>query len=383
MLGFCPGRKRHVQGKYFLLRNTSTSQPGGVEYEYNALFYYLTLWGIKCEFSTKDDVHTLVSPGDVVYIQEEGRLYPDYLHFANSLLSKGVTILEKNVFALPSKFRPVNPNYRMILMSHDGIFRYSMRGSFKRNQQEIIYLVPNIPYWILGDRKRKTAVSNNNDSRTLRIMRAGRADTSKWTGLESELCQNLCKVNPNWNLELSLIGCPRELKQQSESRNFKIKHFEYSTSLEDFYIENDYYLLYSKIGETFGNTIFEALYYNLRVLFLFDISWDCAPIEYLNSYSPNSRSYEISNLETVNLSSFIDDNAKEENNLDDIFLEKNRKFFTFETDELIRPLPSFFRSIQYLFFLGRRYNVPLWKIMIGIIKEILRERNIMKLFWKK
>jgi len=136
-----------VGRKIFVLQNSSSNQPGGVELEYLALTDFLAMNGLKSEYSTKDEVHKLVSPGDLVYIQEEGRLSPDYLHFAKGLLSQGVTIYEKNVFALPSKFRPVDPNYKMILMSRDGIFRYALRGSFKTNQQETIYLVPNLPFW--------------------------------------------------------------------------------------------------------------------------------------------------------------------------------------------------------------------------------------------
>jgi hypothetical protein len=335
------------------------------------------------EFSTKDEVHKLVSPGDLVYIQEEGRLSLDYLHFAKRLLSKGVIIYEKNVFALPSKFRPVDPNYRMILMSLDGIYRYTLRGSFKTNQQKTIYLVPNLPLLKLGDKQKRTDKRRSNESDTLRIMRAGRSDSTKWSNLEVQFCEYICNINPDRNLELNLIGCPSDFRQESKTRNFVINKFDYSTSLDDFYLTNDCYLLYSKIGETFGNTLFEAASYRLRVVFVFDISWDCGPIEYLNSHYPNSKCVEISNLESMDLSLFSEENQKETANMYEIFSEINRKLFMCELDQIVYPRPSIIASIQYLVSLGRTYNVTSFRISVAILKEIIRERTIVKYLVKK
>jgi len=372
-----------VQRKIYILRNLSTNQPGGVELEYNELSIFLAKNGLMSEYSTKDEVHKLVSPGDLVYIQEEGRLSLDYLHFAKRLLSRGVIIYEKNVFALPSKFRPVDPNYRMILMSLDGIYRYALRGSLKTNQQKNIYLVPNLPLSKLGDKQERIAKRSFNESYTLRIMRAGRSDSTKWSNVEVQFCENLCNINPDRNLELNLIGCPREYRQESKTPNFVINQFDYSKSLDDFYITNDCYLLYSKIGETFGNTLFEAAEYKLRVVFVFDISWDCGPIEYLNSYYPNSKCVEISNLESMDLSLFSEENQKVSSDMAEIFLEINRKLFMHELDEIAYPRPSIISSIQYLVSLGRTYNVTLFRISVAIVKEIIRERTIIKYLVRK
>ena len=291
--------------------------------------------------------------------------------------------MKKNVFALPSKFRPVDPNYRMILMSLDGIYRYTLRGILKTNQQENIYLVPNLPLSRAEDKQGLIAKRRFNRSNTLRIMRAGRSDRTKWSSVEVQLCQNLCSTNPDKSLELTLIGCPREYRQESKTRNFVINQFDYSNSLDDFYVINDYYLLHSKIGETFGNTIFEVAEYQLRVVFVFDISWDCGPIEYLNSYYPNSKCLEISNLESVDLSLFSEENIKPPSDMVGIFLETNRNLFMNEHDDLVYPRPSVISSIQYLVSLGRTYNVTLIRISVAIVKEIIRELSIMKYLVKK
>lgn len=362
---------------YFLVRKSYQRESGGVEKEYDALSILLRRQRKSVEILSKTEILECARPEDIVYVQEEGRLSPEYLEWARSLLLNGVIVFEKNVFALPSKFRPKHPNYRMILLSRDGAYRYALRGAFFQNQQDFALIVPNF----INNRKNSfdlNSVSLELESR-FRILRAGRDDPKKWSSYELEFCENLFSNQRKYSALLTLVGCPKQYQRESKNSNLSVSYLNYTLNLEELYRVHNYYLLYSKIGETFGNTLFEAAANNLRVIFIFNLSWDCGPIEYLENYYSNFRIIEISTTKLIDIDKLFEaqidtseNRIHEINILTEMMLNENYA-------SLEMQIPSLKSSVEYLSGLGRKYGVSWRRILIALTKEFVREQDWIKL----
>jgi hypothetical protein len=356
----------------YIVKANASENPGGVELEYVSLSDFGLTIGIHTEIATTEEILQKALPGDVVYIQEEGRLSAEYRNWAVALLNRAVVIIEKNVFALPSKFRPIHKNYHMVLMSKDGAFRYILRSTMIGNKQEKLLIVPNLPFWFSSSEIEEPYESRETKT-AIKILRAGRPDTKKWTRVEVEKFIQLFGGREQNLAKLSLVGAPDSIVEFAKSLTTEIECIPYTNSISNYYKSSDTYFLYSRIGETFGNTIFEAVEYGLGVVFVFNLKWDCAPIEYLSELTSKSEIFEISNISKLNRTSFRHKSESRNDGPGSHFRDKNSDLFrgNYKSLEIVRP--KFVRSVGYIYKLGRKYQVRFPKIIYVLILEVIRE----------
>ena len=269
----------------------------------------------------------------------------------------------------------------MIVMSHDGAFRYSIRGLLKANQQKSLLVVPNLPF--MQDSLSKD-VSNNSSHHAaiLRILRVGRPDLKKWSNIEIAAFQNIFG-NLNSDLaKLTLVGAPDSIIEEAESRRMNIECIPYSKEESQYYNSHDFYFLFSRIGETFGNTIFEALAAGMTVIFVFDLAWDCAPIEYLLKVNGRSHIFELSKVSQISRNTF---QQIEYTNIDELFehlTQSNLNLIFGEYSSLSIKRPGALQSLRYIYTLGRNFQVSFDRICTAILKEVFREKSLTKYIGK-
>jgi hypothetical protein len=362
----------------YLVNSNVTANPGGVELEYGAMLDFLKKFGVRAITATSQEILVHAIAGDVVYIQAEGRLSTKYRDWAESLLNRDVVIIEKNTFALPSRFRPKHKNYRMILMSRDGGYRYSLRSALVWNRQKMIFVVPNLFFNQEGSEVSSLRQKNISKS-SLRILRVGRPDINKWTTLEVEKFEDIFGRDSLEQSRLTLVGAPAPIVYRANHKNVGIDCFPYTRSVGEYYRTNDVYFLYSRIGETFGNTIFEAAEHGMRIVYIFNLKWDCAPIEYLMELGIESKIFEVSKSSKLSDSDFRPVFTKYSLRPSLEFERRNREFFLGNYKNAETKCPGVVESIFYICNLGFKYDVRLVKVVQTLIIEIFRESFLMKL----
>lgn len=362
----------------YLVNSNVTANPGGVELEYGALLNLLKKFGVRAITATSEEILVRAIAGDVVYIQEEGRLSTKYRDWAVSLLNRDVVIIEKNVFALPSRFRPKHKNYRMILMSRDGAYRYTLRSALVWNRQKMIFVVPNL---LLKQEEGEisTLRQKNISKSSLRILRVGRPDMKKWTTLEVEKFEDIFSRDSLEQSRLTLVGAPAPIVYRANSKNIGIDCFPYTRFVGEHYRTNDVYFLYSRIGETFGNTIFEAAEHGMRIVYIFSLKWDCAPIEYLMELGIESKIIEVSKSSKLSDSDFRSEFTNNPPRPSLEFERRNREFFLGNYKNLETKCPGVVEAIFYICNLGFKYDARLVKVVQTLFIEIFRESFLKKL----
>jgi hypothetical protein len=356
----------------YIVNTGASANPGGVELEYQAMADFGKKIGVRAITATSEEILELALTGDVVYIQEEGRLSAKYRDWAMKLLNRNVVIIEKNVFALPSRFRPKHDNYRMIVMSRDGAYRYSLRSTLVWNRQQMLLVVPNLPLWQFGTEVQELRKIDCKKS-GLRILRVGRPDMKKWTSLEVEKFEQLFGPESPEHVRLSLVGAPSPIVDFANSKKIGIECIPYTKSVNNYYRVNDVYFLYSRIGETFGNTIFEAAEHGMRIVFVFNLKWDCAPIEYLVRLGIESQIFEVSNISKLSHSTFWTEFTHERQRTGLEFERKNADLLLGSYKKLEAKRPGVFESIIYIYSLGSNYHVRLLRVLQALVLEIFRE----------
>jgi hypothetical protein len=214
----------------------------------------------------------------VVFVQTEGRLSPRYRGHADEWLDAGAVVVEKNIFSLPSRWRPVHPRYLMAVMSLDGLHRYGLRSSCAYLQPvERALLLPNP---LLPRLARATPWADDGVSPVV-LLRLGRPDPRKWTTFEMRWARALSRRSPQRQFHLRLVGCPASVQgARFETSNLTISAEPYSTNPSALYADADVLVHHSRIGETFGNTLFEAAEAGLGIVCALAPRWDCGPLEY-------------------------------------------------------------------------------------------------------
>jgi len=356
----------------YLIKTAEKLNPGGVEFEYRSLNSFLRELGIKSMFASAEKIIENAIYGDVVFIQEEGRLSAEYGFWAGALLDRGVILLEKNVFALPSKHRPIHPNYHMIVMSKDGAFRYSLRSFFVGNKQKKLIILPNFPWWVKTTLERDLKKSSTNGYELL-VLRAGRPDMNKWTTLEIEIFDRIFESESSNSAKLTLVGAPMQIAEIAKAKKVNIECVDYVKNIEEYYQIYDTYILYSRIGETYGNTIFEAATSGMRIIYIFDLTWDCAPIEYLKEFSIDSYVCEISKVSQITKSTFQNKKTNTQIEFNDKALLENKSLFSGDYGKMKSEIPSFIQSCKYLYEIGLEFQVKRMRILRAIIIELFRE----------
>ena len=220
--------------------------------------------------------------GVLVFSQQEGRLSPHYRDWAQGCLDAGALVVEKNVFALPSAHRPVHPRYVHALMSVDGAHRLAWRSGLAGCRPPAEYLL--LPNPLLASASEMWE-PRHRDSNRLRFLRAGRPDAVKWSDWEQRLAQAIARSRPGLSIELTLVGLPDECRLDTPSLppnlSVTIRPMLSMEQLRQAYLESDVYVHFSRIGETFGNTIAEAQAAGCVCVVALDPAWDCAPLEFL------------------------------------------------------------------------------------------------------
>lgn len=269
--------------RLIIIDQQRSSSPGGTHVLQSALSAFhngkiQTADAEECiEIITAEKTDVGVTP--IVFCQQEGTLNEEYARWAQECLSLGAVVIELNVFNLPSRHRPLHPNYIMGTYTIDGLNRYLLRSfGFGKKPVEHALILPNI----VSQGPEHTGTTS--DNKTLRILRAGRPDPIKWSNWEIEVAMLLAQARPNTLVSLTLIGSPFELSDKVVlPKNLKVIMIPYLEDLPSEYRNHDVYLHYSRIGETFGNTLAEAYEANLLVIGGFDSRWDLAPLTFLPS----------------------------------------------------------------------------------------------------
>jgi hypothetical protein len=213
----------------------------------------------------------------VVFAQQEGALDSTYRAWAQECLAAGATVVELNVFNLPSAWRPDDPRYAMAVYTEGGALRYRLRTAAAMLKPQASYLaLPNVlPFTPEARHQRR-------HGEPVRLLRMGRPDPIKWSGWEIGFAVRLAEARPDTTITLTLVGAPDELAlPDALPVNLSVVRRPYSQDIASVYAEHDVYVHYSRIGETFGNTFAEAQAAGLFVIGAFTPRWDCAPVEYL------------------------------------------------------------------------------------------------------
>jgi hypothetical protein len=375
--------KRFYPKRVLLVVSTGVEYRGGVELLEDSLTDLMSRNNINFLSVLKTEIIAKALPGDLILIQEEGRLSrPDRLTI-ETLLDMGCYIGEKNVFALASRFRPSHPNYFLIFMSNDGLNRFVLREflQYKKFKGRILIL-PNLHFYPQSpeNHEKKDEILSM-DSELIRIIRVGRPDWRKYTNFEVQFCKKIALQLPNARIELSRVGVPPEIIKISDiPSNLIVKDLGYVSDLSSLYSEADVYLQYSRIGETFGHTFFEAYDFGLAIIGCFDLHYDTAPIEYLNSFAYfASRKSALNNpLQTLQVS-FDKKNASRDLSID--FERENLDFLSGEISKLERTRPNIFQAVKYFYQTGKILKVSKRYFVLCLLMEILSTHYFRFVIW--
>ena len=252
---------------------------GGVQFLVRELLRGAHQMGVESIVATTDTVVDVLTshPADskIVFIQKGGRLSPSYKVLATAWLALGAHVIEQNIFAQPSSFRPRHNNYHLALMSHDGAFRFSWRSSvtMRRGPRHYLFL-PNPGLQAPASRSEPSPSE-------LVFLRVGRPDPIKWTDFEVRFCEMVAKSLPDGrSVRLVRVGHPGGSKLTTMGR-LVVDDLAYGADLGVQYGKADFYLHHSRIGETFGHTVAEAVRSELPVILAVDLDWDAASVELL------------------------------------------------------------------------------------------------------
>lgn len=265
---------------FIVVEETETPTPGGTSYQASLLVEDPDITTYSANSLTESlDLLQQLGPGKcVVFTQQEGHLNATYKSWALRCLALGAVIIEKNVFGVPSRFRPRHPRYLMALMTPGSVARFKIRslGALLRCPQH---------YLLRPNRLRSITFAPNTEGvhGKYRLLRIGRPDARKWTHFEVSLAERMVELVDVDQVELSLVGAPVELLPiETTHADLTIRCSSYSPDAIDFYGLNDIYLHYSKIGETYGNTLAEAQASGVFVVFVAEPDWDCSPVWFLD-----------------------------------------------------------------------------------------------------
>jgi glycosyltransferase involved in cell wall biosynthesis len=252
--------------------------PGGTQIKERLLYQAIKELGIPAIFTSRGNIFRDLEGHEtsrvIVFIQTNGRLSASYKVWADSLLIRGCEIVEVNIFALASRYRPVHSNYTLALMSMDGAYRYAFRSFWAGFTKVPSYLLLPNPEFFEPNRNAK----NSKASKRYSFLRIGRPDPIKWSNFECKFLQKLAQENPAVEFKLSLLQPPETLVTSSNLPNLTIESLPYQANVRDLYADADFYIHHSAIGETFGNTIGEAIRSGVTVIYAADLDWDQAPV---------------------------------------------------------------------------------------------------------
>lgn len=351
---------------------TSYRNPGGTELLSIKLAEQFKANGLNTHFSELSEVSRIISNKNnkyLVFVQSQGRLNSRYLEESLKWITSGAFVIENNNFALASKFRPVHHNYLMLLSSRDSIFRYSYRSSFTKGaNQQIVGLMPQPA---LHKSKKTNAKESHKDEIT--FLRIGRPDARKWTAFEIDFCRKLADEWSSKKINLFRIGFPGP-ERTLDIGNLSITDLNYVSDISTYLQLADIYLIESRIGETYGHSVAEALRSNLPVIIGAKLSWDCAHFELLDSGQifglpsyllNNAKSTVFKALKTIpshdlpgNTQISIDQYATQLLNL--VSGNRNSK------KEIVPPPFSIFNNLLYMKKLGLGYGFHnvIWAMIV-------------------
>jgi hypothetical protein len=287
---------------------------------------------------------------------------------------RGFEIIEENIFALASRYRPVHPNYSLALMSLDGAYRYSFRSfwsGFRKSKNYLLLPNPGFSEPVLHARPQRSGS-------TFTFLRVGRPDKIKWSQFEFEFVRKLALSIPSIHFVLRLVQPPSSLKFSSDIPNLTVECLAYQANVQELYFNADCYIHHSAIGETFGNTIAEATKNGLPILYAADFDWDQAPV--ITFSGPNllwsSRSkllkHAVGVFEKLNSMEYSATYSKAVSQLSidqfiDTILMPNKS-------REMSMTPEAHELVKYLFrirLLATPHPSP-WTVIRGIILEALR-----------
>lgn len=216
--------------------------------------------------------------GTVVFLQSEGGRDPERRDLVLRCLDAGAHVVELNVFALDASDRPTHPRYVPAFLSRDGYHRHVLRCTAQGRRPRAAALI--LPNPLLHPVHRRPPRRPDGEIRLLRI---GRPDPVKWTSFEIDFATRLARRQPGLRVRLRLVGAPETIRSRAGDGpvNLTVDVQGYSADVENLYAWSDLYLHHSRIGETYGNTILEAVLSAVPVVCALDPSWDCAPLEFL------------------------------------------------------------------------------------------------------
>ena len=356
---------------FYVVSEKNNPTPGGVDLEPLAIFKIGESLGIKVLFMDLHELATLPVTGDFVFLQQEGTLSREYKTLATKALDKGVTIIEKNVFALASIHRPVHENYHMALMSEDGAFRYSLRSFFSLSKPQAKYLLvpnPNLKFDL-----EENELTLNKMANVINLLRIGRPSMLKWSKFEIEFASKLARQIPSLKVNLHLVGAPEELYYPNSQKNLEIIFHKYNSDISHFYSQSDLYIHHSRIGETFGNTIFEASSFGLPIICAYDPAWDCASVEYLSdSAFQKTPSSLLKNPSSAIVSSIILKNTNPSNHSFREGRNAITEILKLNLSGLTRVTPKLWIGLRYLFALRDNLDASRFSILKAIFREFMR-----------
>lgn len=211
----------------------------------------------------------------LIFTIQEGKLSAEYEDWARKCLAFGATIIENNVFNLPSRYRPVHERYITGFNTEEGAERFVVRSG--RSQKRRYFACSSVVNPPPADRPPV------NRSSSLTMLRVGRPDPIKWTDWEVRFARRAAESLPNTDVVLTLIGVPDDVDTSvGDLGNLTIHRRENVPDISAEYAKSDVYLHFSAIGETFGNTVAEAMNSGMFVVCALEPSWDCAPLTFLN-----------------------------------------------------------------------------------------------------
>ena len=371
--------------RVLLVISANADFKGGVELLENSLIRLMSKNNITFLSVLRTELTAKALPGDLVFFQEEGRLSRHYRKMINILLERGCYIAEKNVFALASPFRPSHPNYFLIFMSQDGMNRFVLRECLQyRKFEGRLLIVPNLLFYPRNseyDLKRGEILSSQR--RRIRIIRVGRPDLRKYTNFEIEFSKKLALQMPSVAIELTRVGVPIDFTNLTDiPTNMKVNDLGYVSDLNDLYSEADVYLQYSRIGETFGHTFFEAYNFGLAIIGCFDLNYDTAPIEYLNSFahfvSPDTALSDPLQMLNEALSK-----QKVFRNLTFDFERENSDLLSGKIFDLERTRPKLFEAIRYLYETSNLLKSTKKYFVFYVIMEMMSTHYFRFVIWVK
>lgn len=213
----------------------------------------------------------------VVYTQAGGTLGSAWSGWLLELEEFGVTLVEQNVFAQPSRFRR-SKTHRLCLLTADGVDRFVVRSRLAGiPPPSRVAILPNP---LLHD----IPVGSNHQLLTgsLRFLRIGRPDMRKWTGFEILLVTTLAQRHPDVHFSLELMGHPTRGVVDVAEPNITVRTTPYAPNVLAALQACDVLLHHSRIGETYGNVLSEAARAGRLVCCALDPVWDCGPLDFLD-----------------------------------------------------------------------------------------------------